>query len=179
MLLGLLIFLLIVGSLAALKGISKVYNENKDVREKWRKRRWQSSLFGGIHYMNSDKNRQSQTHVTKPKVKNTSKKKKGKHCTKCGTEIAEDALFCHTCGKSLNTEVRFCQYCGKHRIDDAVFCHKCGNLIISLTDMNFKVGNGDVAKDSDTVKYCNSCGNTRDKKEPYCSNCGALFRHEI
>lgn len=169
---GIVGFCLIVGIIVILKGFSKLYRENEDVRAKWR-RRTLRKLYS------SPSKRNLYTNPREVKGKKNTIKKKSKHCTKCGTKFAEDSLFCHTCGKSQNTDVRFCQYCGKNRVDDATFCHKCGNLIISLTDMNFKVETREEIKEKDQVKYCNSCGNTRDKNEPYCSNCGILFRHKI
>lgn len=50
-------------------------------------------------------------------------------CSKCGSELSEDALFCSKCGEKV-TALR-CPNCGKRLPEDSVFCTYCGAKIVA------------------------------------------------
>lgn len=55
-------------------------------------------------------------------------------CKNCGTELKDNAKFCHHCGNSMNPidkEVTpiYCRNCGKKLSDDAKFCADCGTTV--------------------------------------------------
>lgn len=48
-----------------------------------------------------------------------------KQCPKCGTEVADDAAFCHECGERV-TKPLCCQSCGSELPLHSLFCYRCG-----------------------------------------------------
>ena len=49
-----------------------------------------------------------------------------KKCTRCGAEIADDALWCPKCGVNLSEENACCPRCGQPVNADDDFCGSCG-----------------------------------------------------
>ena len=50
-----------------------------------------------------------------------------KYCTKCGSEIGDEAVVCVHCGCAVGTRgVKYCTKCGQPINEDAVVCVHCG-----------------------------------------------------
>ena len=72
-------------------------------------------------------------------------------CRKCGSEMAEDAVFCTECGEKI--ERLQCPHCGAAADEDDVFCTACGERIAQ--------------------PRCPSCGSELDEDSKFCIFCGA------
>ena len=57
-------------------------------------------------------------------------------CTKCGTELRPNAVFCNECGAKAVPDVVRCKYCGYALFDTAKFCDKCGAKVDNV-DVSF------------------------------------------
>lgn len=68
--------------------------------------------------------------------------KTAKRCLNCGTEIAEDTMFCPNCGTKVpepqpvaqpapmaQAPAKFCTNCGAPQAADAAFCSECGTAL--------------------------------------------------
>ena len=53
------------------------------------------------------------------------------YCTKCGTELSDDAKICSECGAILK-ETKYCPFCGKELDKDCVICPQCGKQVSEL-----------------------------------------------
>ena len=53
------------------------------------------------------------------------------YCTKCGTELPDDAKVCSECGTVLK-ETKYCPFCGKEIDKDCVVCPQCGKQVGQL-----------------------------------------------
>jgi len=56
-------------------------------------------------------------------------------CTKCNSEIEQDALFCPYCGNEIE-HTKQCSKCGKPLDDDSDFCPYCGTKQSGTTEPN-------------------------------------------
>ena len=56
-------------------------------------------------------------------------------CTKCNSEIEQDALFCPYCGNEIE-HTKLCSKCGKPLDDDSDFCPYCGTKQSGTTEPN-------------------------------------------
>ena len=54
-------------------------------------------------------------------------------CTKCNSEIEQDALFCPYCGNEIE-HTKLCSKCGKPLDDDSDFCPYCGTKQSGTTE---------------------------------------------
>lgn len=72
-------------------------------------------------------------------------------CKKCGSEVAEDDVFCMQCGEKI--ERLQCPHCGAAADEDDVFCTACGARIAQ--------------------RCCPNCGNELDAESKFCIFCGA------
>ena len=52
-------------------------------------------------------------------------------CSKCQTELPDDAEFCGVCGQALSIQLP-CPHCGRVNPKEFRFCLKCG---LSLTEL--------------------------------------------
>ena len=53
-------------------------------------------------------------------------------CTKCGSELRGNAVFCDACGTKVESQIIRCKMCGYALRDISKFCDKCG----TKTDLN-------------------------------------------
>lgn len=72
-------------------------------------------------------------------------------CKKCGSEVAEDDVFCMQCGEKI--ERPQCPHCGAEVDEDTVFCSNCGE----------KIGQ----------ERCPYCGSELEEDSKFCVFCGA------
>lgn len=72
-------------------------------------------------------------------------------CKKCGSEVAEDDVFCMQCGEKI--ERQQCPHCGAEVDEDTVFCSNCGE----------KIGQ----------ERCPHCGSELEENSKFCVFCGA------
>ena len=79
-------------------------------------------------------------------------------CKKCGSEVAEDDVFCMQCGEKI--ERPQCPHCGAEVDEDTVFCSNCGEKI---GQERCPYCGGELEEDS---KFCVFCGAKTDGTEP-------------
>ncbi len=72
-------------------------------------------------------------------------------CTKCGRDLAENALFCPGCGQKREPEPK-CGNCGETLQKGSAFCAACGARQMPNT-------------------FCRFCGAEKMPLEQYCPNC--------
>ncbi|WP_407381258.1 M48 family metallopeptidase [Methanobrevibacter sp.] len=75
-----------------------------------------------------------------------------KTCPKCGSDVADDAIFCTNCGEKFDEHL-FCPNCGVNIKEGDAFCTSCG----------FKL--------TDELK-CSNCGQKVNEGDVFCTNCG-------
>ena len=86
--------------------------------------------------------------------------KKVRTCESCGTEIANDAVFCPKCGAKLpevlppqpeeKNDANKCQNCGKELEEGAQFCPDCGTEVTKEETVE--------ACDTHQAEACEVCG---------------------
>ena len=80
-----------------------------------------------------------------------------KKCSKCGTQMDDDFMFCPNCGYEYDKK-NICPHCNKEVKDDNRFCPYCG---------------GKIKED----KICPNCGKANDSENNFCDVCGYNFNY--
>lgn len=58
-------------------------------------------------------------------------------CKRCGTELRDDALYCHVCGQAKDGPLK-CPKCGAELLENQKFCPSCGTNILDTINLNAK-----------------------------------------
>lgn len=87
-------------------------------------------------------------------------------CPKCGTPIADDAVFCTACGAEINRQEvpqpttptpTTCSHCGAQLAENAAFCAACGNKVNSPAAPKGVCPNCGTQL-ADGATFCTTCG---------------------
>ena len=54
------------------------------------------------------------------------------YCSKCGTQLKDDALFCYSCGNKIEKTKHFCRICRSNINPEMEFCMQCGEPIYKI-----------------------------------------------
>lgn len=101
-----------------------------------------------------------------------------KICSKCGSQLEENAKFCAKCGAIIPTIInsqttvsgKICSKCGALLSEEMKFCNKCGTPIYGGNNVNHP-----ISKSS----YCHNCGSEIKEKVNFCPKCGKPLTEKI
>ncbi len=80
-------------------------------------------------------------------------------CQYCGSEMADNALFCGQCGKKVQRqEKRICPKCGYEGRDNEKYCILCGTELSGTTWQVKKICPKCGQEAGEDILFCESCG---------------------